>query len=79
MLPGFQTREAMNLSGWCFLLRSCSKRLDNISSKDILARWAFPLVPDDNHPSGHNYEHRRGNRYFAKDGSVVLARYVGVT
>lgn len=43
-------------------------------SKDILSRWAFPLVPDDNHPSGHNYEHRRGNRYFAKDGSVVLAR-----
>lgn len=43
-------------------------------SKDILSRWTFPLVPDDNHPSGHSYEHRRGNRYIAKDGSVVLAR-----
>ncbi|KAF9453228.1 nucleotide-diphospho-sugar transferase [Macrolepiota fuliginosa MF-IS2] len=43
-------------------------------SKDILSRWTFPLVPDDNHPGGHNYEHLRGNRYIAKDGSVVLAR-----
>ncbi|KXN85472.1 putative translation initiation factor eIF-2B subunit epsilon [Leucoagaricus sp. SymC.cos] len=44
------------------------------SPKDILSRWTFPLVPDDNHPSGHNYELRRGNRYIAKDGTVVLAR-----
>ncbi|KAL1667737.1 nucleotide-diphospho-sugar transferase [Schizophyllum commune] len=43
-------------------------------SKDILARWTFPLVPDDNHPSGHVYEHLRGNKYIAKDNSVTLAR-----
>lgn len=43
-------------------------------SKDILSRWTFPLVPDGNHPGGHIYEHTRGNRYFPKDGSVVLAR-----
>lgn len=47
-------------------------------SKDILSRWTFPLVPDDNHPGGHIYEHTRGNRYIAKDDSVVLARYVWV-
>ena len=45
-------------------------------SKDILSRWTFPLVPDDNHPGGHIYEHTRGNRYIAKDNSVILARYV---
>ncbi|KAF8902045.1 nucleotide-diphospho-sugar transferase [Gymnopilus junonius] len=43
-------------------------------SKDILSRWTFPLVPDDNHPGGHIYEHTRGNRYIAKDNTVVLAR-----
>ncbi|KAF8797938.1 nucleotide-diphospho-sugar transferase [Phlegmacium glaucopus] len=43
-------------------------------SKDILSRWTFPLVPDDNHPGGHIYEHTRGNRYIAKDNSVILAR-----
>ncbi|TRM61898.1 nucleotide-diphospho-sugar transferase [Schizophyllum amplum] len=43
-------------------------------SKDILARWTFPLVPDDNHPSGHVYEHLRGNKYIAKDNTVTLAR-----
>lgn len=45
-------------------------------SRDILSRWAFPLVPDDNHPAGHSYEHTRGNKYIAKDNSVVLARSV---
>ncbi|GLB35041.1 putative nucleotidyl transferase [Lyophyllum shimeji] len=43
-------------------------------SKDILSRWTFPLVPDDNHPGGHAYDHERGNKYIAKDQSVVLAR-----
>lgn len=45
-----------------------------IDSKDILSRWTFPLVPDDNHPGGHSYEHLRGNKYIAKDNSVVLSR-----
>ncbi|EIM90142.1 nucleotide-diphospho-sugar transferase [Stereum hirsutum FP-91666 SS1] len=43
-------------------------------SKDILSRWTFPLVPDDNHPGKHLYEHLRGNRYMPKDISVVLSR-----
>ena len=45
-----------------------------VVSKDILSRWTFPLVPDDYHPGGQIYDHRRGNKYIAKDGSVVLAR-----
>lgn len=48
----------------------------HLFSKDILARWTFPLVPDDNHPGGHSYEHLRGNKYIAKGNSVVLSRYV---
>ncbi|EJD53073.1 nucleotide-diphospho-sugar transferase [Auricularia subglabra TFB-10046 SS5] len=43
-------------------------------SKDILARWAFPLVPDDNHPSGQTYEHLRGHRYISQDKQVMLSR-----
>lgn len=50
-----------------------TKSYDAIS-KDIISRWTFPLVPDDNHPGGHYYEHRRGNKYLPKDGSVVLSR-----
>ncbi|KAG9318796.1 nucleotide-diphospho-sugar transferase [Chiua virens] len=50
-----------------------TKSYDSIS-KDILSRWTFPLVPDDNHPSGHAYEHLRGNKYIAADGSVSLSR-----
>ncbi|KAF9005562.1 nucleotide-diphospho-sugar transferase [Cyathus striatus] len=50
-----------------------TKSYDSIS-KDILSRWTFPLVPDDNHPAGHVYEYTRGNRYIAKDNTVSLAR-----
>ncbi|KAF8557250.1 nucleotide-diphospho-sugar transferase [Imleria badia] len=50
-----------------------TKSYDSIS-KDILSRWTFPLVPDDNHPAGHSYEHRRGNKYIAADGPVTLSR-----
>ncbi len=45
------------------------------NSKDILSRWTFPLVPDNNYPGGHAYEHIRGNKYFAKDSTVTLGRY----
>jgi translation initiation factor eIF-2B subunit epsilon len=42
-------------------------------SKDILSRRVFPLVPDDNHLSGANYEFRREQVYIAKEG-VMLSR-----
>lgn len=50
----------------------------SVCSKDILSRWTFPLVPDDNHPGGRSYEHLRGNKYIAADGSVILSRWVYV-
>jgi len=50
--------------------------IDFFLSKDILSRWTFPLVPDDNHPGGHVYQHTRGNKYIATDNSVSLARCV---
>ncbi|KIY68593.1 nucleotide-diphospho-sugar transferase [Cylindrobasidium torrendii FP15055 ss-10] len=43
-------------------------------SKDILSRWTFPLVPDNNYPGSTSYEHIRGNKYIAKDSSVTLGR-----
>ncbi|KAF8478631.1 nucleotide-diphospho-sugar transferase [Russula ochroleuca] len=43
-------------------------------SKDILSRWTFPLVPDDNYPGGQKYDHLRGNKYVPMDNSVVLSR-----
>ncbi|TFK29847.1 translation initiation factor eif-2b [Coprinopsis marcescibilis] len=43
-------------------------------SKDILSRWTFPLVPDDNYPGGTRYDYTRGNRYLPKGNSAVLAR-----
>ncbi|KAL5529232.1 hypothetical protein ACEPAG_5217 [Sanghuangporus baumii] len=45
-------------------------------SKDILARWTFPLVPDDNYPgsSSTSYEHTRGNKYISIISPPQLAR-----
>jgi translation initiation factor eIF-2B subunit epsilon len=48
-----------------------------VRSKDILSRWTYPLVPDENNPSGQKYEHRRGNTYIPPGGTAVrLSRYV---
>ncbi|KAI0636836.1 nucleotide-diphospho-sugar transferase [Trametes polyzona] len=57
-----------------YAARVADTRSYDAVSKDILSRWTFPLVPDDNHPGGHSYEHLRGNKYIAKDNSVVLSR-----
>lgn len=43
-------------------------------SKDILSRWTFPLVPDDNYPGRARYEHSRGNRYLPEGNTAVLSR-----
>lgn len=42
-------------------------------TRDVLRRWAFPLVPDLNEPGGVQYELRKGNVYVARD-NVVLSR-----
>lgn len=77
---GILTSDLLMKSIHCFVAKDGyaarakdTKSYDSVS-KDILSRWTFPLVPDDNHPGGHIYEHLRGNRYIAKDNSVVLAR-----
>lgn len=45
-------------------------------SKDILARWTFPLVPDNNYPgsASTSYEHTRGNKYLSVVTPPQLAR-----
>lgn len=41
-------------------------------SKDIIARWSYPLCPDTNLLPGHTYELRKGNLY--QEQGVTLAR-----
>ncbi|KAI9847218.1 MAG: hypothetical protein M1838_000978 [Thelocarpon superellum] len=41
-------------------------------SKDIVARWSYPLCPDSNLLHGQSYRYQRGNIY--KENGVVLAR-----
>lgn len=41
-------------------------------SRDIIARWTYPLVPDNNLAPGQNYNHERGNIY--KEDDIILAR-----
>ncbi|KAI0724098.1 nucleotide-diphospho-sugar transferase [Fomitopsis betulina] len=57
-----------------YAARVADTRSYDAISKDILSRWTFPLVPDDNHPGGHAYEYLRGNKYIAKDNTVVMSR-----
>ena len=42
-------------------------------SRDVLRRWAYPLVPDSGIQGGSDFELRRGVIYVAREG-VVLAR-----
>ncbi|THG99211.1 hypothetical protein EW026_g3085 [Hermanssonia centrifuga] len=77
---GILTSDLLMKSIHCYIMkegyaaRVADTRSYDAVSKDILSRWTFPLVPDDNHPGGHLYEHLRGNKYIAKDSSVVLSR-----
>ena len=59
-----------------FFFQRAGATIDMRASKDILSRWTFPLVPDDNYPGGDAYDHLRGNKYIPKDNSVVLSRLV---
>ncbi|TCD64443.1 hypothetical protein EIP91_004088 [Steccherinum ochraceum] len=77
---GVLTSDLLMKSIHCYVLnegyaaRVADTRSYDAVSKDILSRWTFPLVPDDNHPGGHSYEHLRGNKYIAKGNSVSLSR-----
>ncbi|KAJ6630695.1 nucleotide-diphospho-sugar transferase [Mycena sp. CBHHK59/15] len=79
-LHGVLTSDLLMKNIYCYVAKDGyaarvkdTKSYESIS-KDILSRWTFPLVPDDNHPGGHVYQHTRGNKYLAADNSVVLAR-----
>ncbi|KAH9946000.1 nucleotide-diphospho-sugar transferase [Epithele typhae] len=77
---GVLTSDLLMKNIFCYVVkdgyaaRVADTRSYDAVSKDILSRWTFPLVPDDNHPGGHLYEHLRGNKYIAKDNSVTLSR-----
>ncbi|TFY52333.1 hypothetical protein EVJ58_g10077 [Rhodofomes roseus] len=57
-----------------YAARVADTRSYDAISKDILSRWTYPLVPDNNHPGGHAYEHLRGNKYMAKDNTIIMSR-----
>ncbi|TFK83474.1 nucleotide-diphospho-sugar transferase [Polyporus arcularius HHB13444] len=77
---GVLTSDLLMKNIYCYVAkdgyaaRVADTRSYDAVSKDILSRWTFPLVPDNNHPGGHSYEHLRGNKYIAKDNSVSLSR-----
>ncbi|KAJ6455673.1 nucleotide-diphospho-sugar transferase, partial [Mycena sanguinolenta] len=79
-LHGVLTSDLLMKNIYCYVAKDGyaarvkdTKSYESVS-KDILSRWTFPLVPDDNHPSGNVYQHSRGNKYIASDNSVSLAR-----
>ncbi|KAI0341739.1 nucleotide-diphospho-sugar transferase [Trametopsis cervina] len=79
-VSGVLTSDLLMKNIYCYVAkegyaaRVADTRSYDAVSKDILSRWTFPLVPDDNHPGGHLYEHLRGNKYIAKDNTVTLSR-----
>ena len=75
MLLVYKILEATSLSGTKTIC-SIVKPFSVSTSKDILLRWTFPLVPDDNYPGGARYDYIRGQQYRPKNHSAVLARFV---
>ncbi|KAI6117666.1 nucleotide-diphospho-sugar transferase [Pisolithus croceorrhizus] len=76
---GVLTSDLLMKNIYCYIAKDgYAARVKDTKSYDairiFLSRWTFPLVPDDNHPGGHSYEHIRGNKYIAKDGTVTLSR-----
>ncbi|KAH9981249.1 nucleotide-diphospho-sugar transferase [Lactifluus volemus] len=77
---GILTSDLLMKNIYCYVVkegyaaRVQDTRSYDAISKDILSRWTYPLVPDDNHPGEHAYDHLRGNKYIPKDNSVILSR-----
>ncbi|KAJ7063206.1 nucleotide-diphospho-sugar transferase [Mycena amicta] len=82
-LHGVLTSDLLMKNIYCYVAQDGyaarvkdTKSYDSIS-KDILSRWTFPLVPDDNHPGGHVYQHSRGNKYVASQVSLARTCKIG--
>ena len=54
--------------------RVTSPAMYDATCRDILQRWAYPLVPDNNWFGLSSYGYLRGNVYKEKD--VILGRFV---
>lgn len=56
-----------------YAARVRSTRLYDAISRDIIGRWTFPMVPDNNmYDSSSTYQHKRGHVY--KENNIVLSR-----
>lgn len=62
----------VHIIGEEYASRVRSTRLYDSVSKDIISRWAFPIVPDNNIHLGDDYRYYRGHVY--REPSVFLAR-----
>ncbi|KAJ3161423.1 hypothetical protein HDU86_007205 [Geranomyces michiganensis] len=54
-----------------YVSRVVTPRMFDAVSKDLLSRWAYPIVPDNNMVPGHSYKYSRPNVY--KEEGVRLA------
>lgn len=70
---GMEQGRATSAPGNAYVERIRDTRTFGDVSRDVLKRWAFPLVPDSGILGDTEYELRRDNCYVAKD-SVNLSR-----
>ncbi|QRW27425.1 translation initiation factor eIF-2B epsilon subunit [Rhizoctonia solani] len=82
-MHGVLTSDILGKTMHCHIARSgyAARVRDTRSyasvSKDIISRWSFPLVPDNNHPTQHDYDYRAGNKYIAKKAELSRNSRVG--
>ncbi|KAK9768397.1 translation initiation factor eIF-2B epsilon subunit, GEF [Basidiobolus ranarum] len=75
---GILTSDILGKTIYCNIIqdeyaaRVCNSQLYEVVSKDILSRWAYPMVLEANFLEGHSYKYSRGHIY--KEDNVVLAR-----
>ncbi|KAH7340806.1 nucleotide-diphospho-sugar transferase [Rhizoctonia solani] len=84
-MHGVLTSDILGKTMYCHIARSgyAARVRDTRSyaavscSKDIISRWSFPLVPDNNHPAQHDYDYRAGNKYIANRADLSRNSRIG--
>ncbi|CAG8513002.1 5446_t:CDS:10 [Racocetra fulgida] len=66
---GILTSDLLGKTIYCHLVKDvyAARYHFVIISKDVLSRWTYPIVPDNNLQEGDNYEFMRGHIYKEKD------------
>ncbi|CAG8443520.1 6183_t:CDS:10 [Acaulospora morrowiae] len=75
---GILTSELLGKTIYCHVVKDAyaarvrSLQTYDAISKDVLSRWTYPIVPDNNLQEGDSYEYMRGQIY--KERNVELSR-----